>query len=99
MNDSSFKVGITKTWPCSYLPDEEERLLIAVDERLQNKHSYSILMTEGFRRSGEQSYRPYCPHCHACQSIRVLVNDYFSSVRDILSDNISVAILASSIIL
>ena len=55
MNDSSFKVGITKTFPCSYLPDEEERLLIAVDERLQNKHSYSILMTEGFRRSGEQS--------------------------------------------
>jgi arginine-tRNA-protein transferase len=76
MNDSSFKVGITKTFPCSYLPDEEECLLIAVDERLQNKHSYSLLMMEGFRRSGEQSYRPHCPTCNACQSLRVLIDDF-----------------------
>lgn len=76
MNDSSFKVGITKTFPCSYLPNEEECLLIAVDERLQNKQSYSLLMMEGFRRSGEQSYRPHCPNCNACQSLRVLVNDF-----------------------
>jgi len=76
MNDSSFKVGITKTFPCSYLPDKEERLLIAVDERLQNNRSYSLLMMEGFRRSGDQSYRPYCPNCKACQSIRVVVDDF-----------------------
>ncbi len=76
MNDSSFKVGITKTFPCSYLPDEEERLLIAVDERLQNNQSYSLLMMEGFRRSGDQSYRPHCPNCNACQSIRVLVEQF-----------------------
>jgi len=76
MNDNSFKVGITKTFPCSYLPDQEERLLIAVDERLQNNRSYTMLMMEGFRRSGEQSYRPHCPNCNACQSIRVIVNDF-----------------------
>jgi len=75
-NDNSFKVGITKTFPCSYLPNEEERLLIAVDERLQNSKSYSLLMTEGFRRSGDQAYRPHCPSCNACQSIRVLVNEF-----------------------
>ena len=79
MNDSNFKVGITKTFPCSYLPDEEERLLIALDERLQNNHSYSLLMMEGFRRSGDQSYRPYCPHCNACQSVRVIVDDFTPS--------------------
>lgn len=79
MNDNSFKVGITKTFPCSYLPDKEERLLIAVDERLQNNHSYSLLMTEGFRRSGDQSYRPHCPSCNACQSIRVVVEQFIPS--------------------
>ena len=79
MSNSHFKVGITKCFPCSYLPDQEERLLIAVDERLQNNHSYSLLMTEGFRRSGDQSYRPHCPNCNACQSIRVLVNDFTPS--------------------
>ena len=66
MNDDTFKVGITKTFPCSYLPDKEERLLIAVDERLHNNRGYSMLMMEGFRRSGDQSYRPHCPSCNAC---------------------------------
>jgi len=79
MNDTSFKLGITKTFPCNYLPEQEERLLIAVDERLQNNNSYSWLMTQGFRRSGEQSYRPHCPNCNACQSIRVLVPEFAPS--------------------
>ena len=79
MNDSNFQLGITKTFPCNYLPEREERLLIAVDERLQNNKSYSWLMTQGFRRSGEQSYRPHCPDCNACQSLRILVNDFVPS--------------------
>lgn len=36
-------------------------------------------MTQGFRRSGDQSYRPHCPNCNACQSVRVLVNDFMPS--------------------
>lgn len=76
MSENDFKVGITTTFPCSYLPDQEERLLIAVDERLQNNRSYSLLMTEGFRRSGDQSYRPHCPNCNACQSIRVIIDEF-----------------------
>ncbi|MCW8833015.1 MAG: arginyltransferase [Colwellia sp.] len=76
MNDTSFKIGITQTFPCSYLLEEKERLLIAVDERLQNNHSYSLLMSEGFRRSGDQSYRPHCPHCNACKSIRILTERF-----------------------
>jgi len=79
MNDTSFKVGITQTFACSYLPDEEERLLIAVDERLQNQHSYSLLMAEGFRRSGDQTYRPHCPQCNACQSVRILADRFTPS--------------------
>ncbi len=80
MNDSSFKLGITKTFTCNYLPEEQERLLIAVDERLHNNNSYTWLMTQGFRRSGEQSYRPHCPQCNACQSVRVLV-DHFKATK------------------
>jgi arginine-tRNA-protein transferase len=76
MNDDTFKVGITKTFPCSYLPNKEERLLIAIDERLQNNRGYSMLMMEGFRRSGDQSYRPHCPSCNACSSVRVIVNKF-----------------------
>ncbi|MBU2892522.1 arginyltransferase [Colwellia sp. D2M02] len=79
MNNTSFKLGVTQEFPCNYLPEQNERLLIAVDERLQNNKSYSWLMEQGFRRSGEQSYRPHCLQCNACQSIRVLVNQFTPS--------------------
>ncbi len=98
MNDSSYKVGITKVFPCSYLADQEERLLIAVDERLQNNHSYSLLMMEGFRRSGDQSYRPHCPSCNACQSIRVIVDEFqpSKSQKRSLKRNASLDFVTSS---
>jgi arginine-tRNA-protein transferase len=76
MSDSSYQFGVTKVFPCNYLPNEEERLLIAVDQQLHNSEGYAWLMTQGFRRSGEQSYRPHCPSCNACQSVRVLVADF-----------------------
>lgn len=79
MDDNSFKVSITQTFPCSYLPEQDEKLLIATDERLQNNRGYSLLMMEGFRRSGEQIYRPHCTACNACQSIRVVVDDFTPS--------------------
>ncbi|TYK64544.1 arginyltransferase [Colwellia echini] len=79
MSDSSYTLGLTKEFPCNYLPNKQERLLIAVDERLQNSESYAWLMAQGFRRSGDQSYRPECTDCNACQSIRVLVNGFTPS--------------------
>ena len=34
------------------------------------------MLAHGFRRSGEQIYRPNCPSCQACQSIRIPVNEF-----------------------
>lgn len=79
MTSSDFKLGITETFPCNYLPQKEERLLIAVDERLHNSKSYAWLMTQGFRRSGDQAYRPHCEHCNACQSLRVIASEFSPS--------------------
>lgn len=67
-----FQLGITQSFPCNYLPDQQERLIIAVDQRFQNNNDYSWLMNQGFRRSGDQIYRPHCEQCNACQSIRVI---------------------------
>lgn len=75
MSDS-FQFGISKIFPCNYLPDQNERLLIAVDERLNTSTAYNALMAQGFRRSGNQTYRPYCPNCTACQSVRILVDEF-----------------------
>lgn len=76
MNDQNFKLGLTKTFDCNYLADRQEQLLIAVDERLHNNISYTWLMEQGFRRSGEQIYRPHCPNCTQCQSVRVMVEQF-----------------------
>ncbi|MFT5756907.1 MAG: arginyl-tRNA--protein-N-Asp/Glu arginylyltransferase [Alteromonadaceae bacterium] len=74
-----FTLGITESFACNYLPNQLERLLVATDPRLQNSRHYSWLIAQGFRRSGEQIYRPHCVNCSACQSIRVLVNDFACS--------------------
>ena len=75
MNEN-YQLGISQTFPCSYLPDQQERLLIAVDERLQDTEHYGWLMSQGFRRSGDQIYRPHCINCQACQSLRVVANEF-----------------------
>lgn len=69
----SLNVGITRTFPCSYLPDQKERLLMLVEPQKNARHLYPVLLTNGFRRSGDNVYRPYCPHCQSCQSLRIPV--------------------------
>jgi len=69
------KFGLTQNFECSYLADQQEQLLVLMDESepLSDKH-YQLLLNSGFRRSGEQIYRPHCPACDACQSLRLPVN-------------------------
>lgn len=65
----------TTTYPCNYLPGKVARAQIAVlGERLKLS-DYSFLIQHGFRRSGAVTYRPQCPECNACLSVRVLVNE------------------------
>lgn len=77
--NNNYKLGITKPFPCNYLPEQEERLLIAVDENLHNRDHYGWLMQQGFRRSGDDIYRPHCVACQACKSLRVLVQEFIPS--------------------
>ncbi|WP_206485786.1 arginyltransferase [Thalassotalea sp. G2M2-11] len=77
--NKSYQLAISQSFPCNYLPDQEERLLIAIDQELQSAKPYSWLMSQGFRRSGDQIYRPHCVNCQACQSLRVLVQEFLPS--------------------
>lgn len=74
------KFGITSTFQCSYLASEEERLLVFVDnddnQNIPPQHVYDHLIQFGFRRSGQQIYRPHCPACSACQSLRIPVEEF-----------------------
>ncbi|MCY7293973.1 arginyltransferase [Alteromonas sp. a30] len=74
------KFGITQPFDCSYIPENKERLLVYVGSSLYSTlDDYEKLLESGFRRSGDQVYRPQCPSCHACQSLRVPVSQFKES--------------------
>ena len=73
---TTMKFGITDTFNCSYLEDQEERLLVYVGGGVSQMADYEYLLGSGFRRSGDQVYRPHCPTCSACRSLRISVADF-----------------------
>lgn len=88
------KFGLTQAFPCSYLPDQSEQLLVYVEDNQDLRSQYGILIRAGFRRSGDQIYRPHCRQCNACQSIRVISNEFkpSKSQKRILKKNRAVEV-------
>lgn len=69
----------TAPYPCGYLPEQEARSQVATPIQLINTNVYSALVQQGFRRSGQIVYRPWCNHCTACIPVRLPVNDFLPS--------------------
>ncbi len=62
--------------PCPYLDDRYARTAF-VDPRLPfDPALYRRLLDAGYRRSGPYLYRPACPGCQACQSLRIPVDAF-----------------------
>ena len=60
---------------CSYLPNEVASLEYRVVQGLDPEH-YQELLERGYRRFGRQLFRPQCPGCRQCVSVRVLVDEF-----------------------
>ena len=73
---TTVKFGLSTTFPCGYLPDKDERLLVYLDDQPLSPIMYAALQNQGFRRSEQYVYKPYCKSCNACQSIRVPVHKF-----------------------
>jgi Putative arginyl-tRNA:protein arginylyltransferase len=72
---------LTAAMPCPYLPGKQERKLFThlAGRRASNLHH--LLSENGFRRSQNLIYRPACEGCNACQSVRIVANDFETSGR------------------
>jgi len=68
--------------PCSYLPGQHSISAFANPHVDMDCDTYDELIQYGFRRSGGYLYRPHCPDCEACISMRIPVRDYALSRSD-----------------
>jgi arginine-tRNA-protein transferase len=73
---------------CSYLPAQTASLEVRALSGL-NPVEYGDLLARGWRRFGWQLFRPACPHCRQCRSVRVLAAQFSptASQRRVLRKN------------
>ncbi len=60
----------TPQYRCSYLPEETASLTYRILIELSTK-DYDELLRRGWRRFGCEFFRPACPACSQCQSLRL----------------------------
>ena len=71
-------LGSTGEFTCSYDKCRTECLLVAIPSSGTRigKQCATLLSSFGFRRSGVNLYRPHCPGCDKCISVRLRVDDF-----------------------
>lgn len=67
---------VTIAQPCPYLPGRLERKLFTHLSRDKSRGHIDRLLRNGFRRSQNIAYLPYCSDCHACVSVRIVVDRF-----------------------
>lgn len=73
---ASIPLFISAPHPCSYL-DGEQAQSAFVSPRFELSNAvYSQLIAYGFRRSGDDVYRPQCGACQQCVPVRLAVQDF-----------------------
>jgi arginine-tRNA-protein transferase len=61
--------------PCGYLPGQDARMEYEYVAEL-TAEEYAARMVAGWRRFGHTLFRPQCPRCQACRSLRVDVERF-----------------------
>lgn len=67
---------MTHDHPCSYLEDKLAKSALLDPSFPADVSLYSRLIELGFRRSGDNIYRPHCDSCQACVPTRIPVEDF-----------------------
>ena len=72
----SIPLFLTDISPCSYLENKNAQSAFVHPSFKLNNTIYSQLIAQGFRRSGNEVYRPHCPACSQCIASRLLVEHF-----------------------
>jgi arginyl-tRNA--protein-N-Asp/Glu arginylyltransferase len=72
---------LTAAMPCPYLPGRQERKLFTHLTGRRATTLHHLLSDNGFRRSQNLIYRPACDGCSACQSVRIVAQEFVPSAR------------------
>ena len=80
--ERSLRFYVTNPSPCPYLPNRRERKAFTNLAITESDLVHNMLSQAGFRRSQTIAYRPACPRCNACRSVRVPTRDYEFSRND-----------------
>lgn len=67
---------------CGYLPGQQSVSAFANPYMQMDMATYNALIQRGFRRSGGYVYRPHCPDCAECISLRIRVDNFKLSRND-----------------
>jgi leucyl-tRNA---protein transferase len=80
---------VTTPQACPYLPGRLERKLFTHLTTDKSPALVDKLLKGGFRRSQNIAYMPYCEGCHACISVRVVVDEFKPSrtLRRVIEKN------------
>jgi leucyl-tRNA---protein transferase len=73
---TSIPLILTEEYPCSYLEHELTQSLFVHPSFKITTSEYSLLIKQGFRRSGNEVYTPHCARCSACIPVRLAVADF-----------------------
>lgn len=72
----SIPLFLSQEHPCSYLGGLDAQAIFVHPSFQPSTNIYSRLIEQGFRRSGEQIYRPHCAQCAACRPVRIPVKTF-----------------------
>jgi leucyl-tRNA---protein transferase len=66
----------TRPTPCPYLDGKMERKVFTELNGSNADDLHHVLANNGFRRSQNIAYRPFCEDCTACVAVRVILADF-----------------------
>lgn len=76
MRTENIRVYLSTSHVCPYLPGQTATSLIIDPDLKADHYRLTQLTLNGFRRSGELIYRPHCPQCQACVSVRIPAKEF-----------------------